>query len=247
MRTGLRRSLLALALLVGACFDGEEPTEGLPCVQNSNCGGQLLCINGFCGGEEILVGGDPCEIGGNVCVDANTLGVCNLADQSTTMVACDESCEGSGYSSSIGCRTSTGSKHQCYCDQATADCDVAAGPTCSGAVLLECNGGELDVTDCREMCQATGQLGSCDVYAADGPACVCSSGSCSEGETFCQDDLTEVRCVGGVWQPQPCSDAACHQLQCPSDYSSCPDDYQAQSLGCGYDSSNSRTGCRCTT
>jgi hypothetical protein len=241
MRNGL---WVALALFLGACFDGEDLTEGLPCVQNSNCGGSQLCINGFCGGEEIQQGGDPCEVGGNVCVDGNTLGVCNLSDMSTMEVSCDASCEGSGFSTSLGCRSSTGSKHQCYCDQASAQCTETL---CSGNVLLECNGGDIDVTDCREMCQASGQTGSCQ---QDGTtlvfSCVCAPGTCYDGDTFCQDDNTEIRCVGGVWQPQACSDASCHGLQCPSEFS-CPEGYQGQTLGCGYDGTNSRSGCRCTT
>lgn len=236
-----------LALALGACFDGEELTEGLPCQQNSHCGGQLLCVNGICGepegnDEDDTLGGDPCAVGGNVCLDGNTLGVCNLSDNSTTQVSCDDSCEGSGYARSLGCRSSTGSKHQCYCDQLTTQCTET---TCNGPVLLECVGSEIEATDCRQLCQQTGQVGSCQSnYQTGALECFCSPGTCYEGETFCQSDDVEVRCVGGVWQPQPCSDAACQMTQCPYD-GACVDGYQAQTLGCGFNGSSN--GCRCTT
>lgn len=248
MRNALRRSLAALALLVGACFDGEELTEGLPCVQNSNCGGQQLCINGFCGGEEeeIEQGGNPCEIGGNVCLDGNTLGVCDLDTMSTMAISCDDRCESSGYSSSIGCRTTMGAKHDCYCDLSTLACDSAIdGDSCPGSSLVECVTNRIEVTDCDEVCQESGQIGSCSSPDYENYECTCSPGACSEGATFCQDDTTEARCVSGVWQLQPCSDAACQQTQCPSEYSYCPEGYVAQTLGCGYDG-NGNMACRCT-
>lgn len=244
---------LGMALVVGGCFDGEELTEGRLCLKNTDCGGTLLCqldADGVprCGGEEAMepAGTDPCEAGGNTCVDSNTLGVCNLADNSTMEVSCDTSCEQSGYSRSLGCHASMGSKHQCYCDQSSST-TTCTGNSCSGNVLLECDGTQVDAyTDCDEVCQATGQVGSCDIYATPVPACSCTSGACSEGATFCQDDNTEVRCIGGVWQPQSCSSAACQQAQCPVDYNSCPEGYTAESLGCGYDSNNANMGCRCT-
>jgi hypothetical protein len=252
MRIGLRGCVAALALMAGACFDGEELTEGLMCLQNSHCGGQQLCINGICGepeaededdtGVDTQGNVDPCASAGNVCVDGNTLGVCNFSDMTTTEVSCDETCESSGFSQSLGCRSSTGSKYQCYCDQLTTQC---TDTTCSGAVLLECATSEIEATDCREMCQGIGQAGSCTSnYDTGAYECVCSPGTCYDGETFCQDDDTEIRCVGGVWQPQSCSDAACHMAQCPYE-GACAADYQAQTLGCGFNGSGN--GCRCTT
>ncbi len=250
-----RIAWMGLVLALGACFDGEELTEGLPCRKNGDCGGAQLCIDFICGepsgegGDEF--GGNPCELGGNVCVDENTLGICDLGTQGTMEISCDERCESSGYSSSIGCRNTMGAKHDCYCDLATLSCDTATfEPSCSGSVLTECDDGELDVTDCEKMCQESGQAGFCEqlydsVTGEYSYQCTCSAGSCSEGATFCQDGQTQALCVSGVWQLQPCTDGLCHMSQCPGDFSSCPEDYQAQSLGCGYDGSGN-TGCRCT-
>jgi hypothetical protein len=255
----MRSGALAFAFALGGCFDGEELTRGKACEQNSHCGGSLLCQTGFCGGadeggdddgDDDDGGGNPCELGGNVCVDDETLGVCDLSDGSTMQVSCEERCTSSGYARAAGCATAMGPKHDCYCDYGTLACDAGTAPTCVGNSVVSCVAGRIEVTDCDELCQETGQIGSCSNYYDDVTQmyvyeCVCSSGACSEGATFCQDDTTEARCVSGVWQLQPCSDTLCHQTQCPSDYNYCPEGYQAESLGCGYDGSGN-SGCRCT-
>jgi hypothetical protein len=249
----MRAGWIGVLLALGACFDGEELTAGLPCRNNGDCGGAQLCINFVCGEEdEPDQGGNPCELGGNVCVDANTLGVCDLDTQSTMAISCDDRCESSGYADAIGCRSTMGAKHDCYCDLSTLSCDSATQEdSCSGSILIECQTGRLEITDCAEECQESGQLGYCETVD-DGTGtgtyvgqCTCGSGACSDGATFCQDDGNQAVCAGGVWQLQPCTDGLCQMSQCPGEYHSCPEDYDAQSLGCGYDGS-SRTGCLCT-
>jgi hypothetical protein len=251
----MRTAWIGLVLALGACFDGEELTEGLPCRNNGDCGGAQLCVNFLCGepdgggGDDF--GGNPCEIGGNVCVDANTLGVCDLDTQSTMSISCDERCESSGYAEAIGCRSTMGAKHDCYCDLSTLACDSATqDDSCTGNVLVECQINRIEITDCSEECQESGQLGQCETIYDDiaqvyNGQCTCVAGACNEGATFCQDDGNQAVCVSGVWQLQPCTDGLCHMSQCPDSYNYCPEDYDAQSLGCGYDG-NSRTGCLCT-
>jgi hypothetical protein len=267
--------MLAFVFLPFACGDGDAPSKSEACTQNSDCEGQPLCIEGTCrdeiettsdgdegdtttdpgsdstsdnDGGDTTFGGDPCELGGNVCLDANTLGECNEADQSTTQVSCDAWCDSMGFSAALGCSVAMDAKHQCYCDQATASCTES---TCGGGnVLAECNEGVLAVRDCEGECQAKGLSGECG-YDFENASYFCNctgSFGCVEGTTFCQDSLTEVRCVGGVWQqPQLCSDEACHMEVCLDTPSSCPQDYQAQTLGCGYDSFYGDTGCLCTS
>jgi hypothetical protein len=254
MRRARSSSPALFALAVAACFDGAELTRDLPCTKHTHCGGQDLCINGTCqnpdtaggdddGGDDGS-GGDPCATGGNVCLDANTLGVCDLDTQMTMPISCDERC---GTLDAIGCRSAMGPQHDCYCDQATAACNDTDVPTCNGTVRVACSGGQLDLTDCDEVCQETGQVGSCNQYggaSGNEAVCECSTGSCYDGASFCQDDDTAARCMSGVWQLTPCTDAACQELQCPESYNTCPENYQAQTLGCGY--TNSDLGCLCT-
>lgn len=250
----MRTVWLGVLLALGACFDGEELTEGLPCRNNGDCGGAQLCVNYICGepesGDEF--GGNPCELGGNVCVDENTLGICDLGTQQTMSISCDERCESSGYSSAVGCRTARTGMHDCYCDLATLSCDEATQTdSCNGSVLVECNDGRLDTTDCEEMCQESALNGNCEQTGTDPNTgayiyeCVCVTGACYDGATFCQDGNTQALCVSGVWQLQPCTDGLCHMSQCPDEFSGCPEGYHAQSLGCGYDGAGN-TGCRCT-
>lgn len=269
--------LLALALLPFGCGDGDAPTEGVACTHNSDCEGQQRCIDSTCRDEVETTtdsdgaetaetaetttdsdgadtttgadyGGDPCELGGNVCLDENTLGTCNVADQSTTPLSCDDACASMGFSTAIGCSVATEGKHQCYCDQASATCTESS---CGGGLALaECIGGMLSVTDCNQECQAQGLPGDCG-YDQQSASYFCNCIGpylCTEGATFCQDPLTEMRCMNGVWQPQPCSDQACHMKVCLDEFQPpCPADYQAQTLGCWYDSYYGETGCLCTS
>jgi len=264
------RLMLALVLLPFGCGNGHDPNETVACTQNSDCEGQQLCIDGTCSDEidtttdgnsgettteadegqsttDTTDGGDPCELGGNVCLDDNTLGLCDVADQSTMAMSCDQQCESMGFSMAIGCSVAIEGKHQCYCDQASVTCMES---TCGGGLALaECIGGVLSVRDCEQECQAKGLTGDCGYDDASASYfCNCSGPyGCTEGATFCQDSLTEMHCVNGVWQPQACSDDACHAEQCMGEFSNCPEDYQARTLGCGYDSYYGDTGCLCTS
>jgi hypothetical protein len=268
------RLTLALVFLPLACAD-DGPTENATCTQDSDCSDRQRCVEGTCRDDvetatgddtgptttgddagqtttgddtgQTTTGADACEQGGNVCLDENTLGMCNVADQSTTVVSCDDWCASMGFSAALGCNVATQDEHQCYCDQATATCTES---TCGGGLALaECIGGMLDVRDCQGVCQADGLEGDCrydDVTAS--LFCDCAGPfPCTENNTFCQDAQTEMFCTNGVWQPQPCSDEACHAETCLIEFADCPADYQARTLGCGYDSYYGDMGCLCTS
>jgi len=226
--------------------DGGETTTGADGGETTTEADGGETTTGADGGET-TAGGDPCELGGNVCLDENTLGVCNVADQSTMPVSCDDSCAAMGFSTAIGCNVATGEKHQCYCDQLTATCKESF---CGGGnVLAGCNGGVLNVRDCEQECQANGLFGECG-YDQQTAAYFCNCTGpfpCVEGSTFCQDSLSEMRCTAGVWEAQLCSDEACDAEQCVDEFSNCPAGYHPQTLGCGYDSFYGDTGCLCTS
>lgn len=253
------RRMLALVFVSFGCSGRDAPTDdetttgadGHETTTGDHAGGTTSGSDagGTTSGSdagETATGGDPCELGGNVCLDENTLGVCNVADQSTMPVSCADTCMSMGFSNAIGCRVATEGVHQCYCDQATATCTESA---CGGGnVLAECTDGVLDPRDCEQECQAMGMSGECSYDQLNALySCNCTGASpCTENTTFCQDSMTQMRCANGVWQPQACTDEACDAEQCMAELSSCPPGYHAQTLGCGYDSFYGDTGCRCT-
>jgi len=263
------RVLLVLGLIACGCRDADDANEAVACAHDSECDGQV-CVMGVCrdGGATTgsghdsavetstsdttatgdtagtTVGADPC---GNVCLDDDTLGVCNVVDQSIMPVSCTQACAAMGFSSAIGCNVATSGSHQCYCDEASAGCTESA---CGGGnALAECLGGMLTVRECEQECEESqGSAGECAYNQVEGfYFCNCIAGSCVEGTTFCQDELTEMVCLGGSWQAQPCSDAVCHEEVCEVEFASCPPDYQARTLGCGYNSFYGDMGCRCTS
>lgn len=271
----LRLIAVSVLLMPLGCGDRGDSTGAAACAQDTDCNGRGPCVDGTCrdevtttsadvgeppttdgadggqtstegDGSETSGGGDPCQLGGNVCLDAATLGVCNTSDQSTTPVSCDASCASMGFSSAIGCSAATDGKHQCYCDQASASCmESSCG---GGKALVECVDGVINVTDCEQECESDGLPGDCGYDEVTASYfCNCTGPYlCTENATFCQDASTEMRCIEGAWQPRPCSDEECHAAQCADEFSECPADYEARSLGCGYDNAIGDTGCLCT-
>lgn len=96
-------SAALLGITLGACFNGEQ-AEGLPCDDSSQCGPQLECVDGYCGGvfacadgstiEAMLAcnGTPDCEDGSDE--DGTTCGTDAFFCDDGTTIPIEQACDG---------------------------------------------------------------------------------------------------------------------------------------------------------
>ncbi|MEM9459595.1 MAG: DUF4215 domain-containing protein, partial [Myxococcota bacterium] len=135
-----------LALLLGACFAGDF-VMGLPCQSDADCGPQLACVDGLCGGpgDRALCGnglldqGEECD-DGNTDEDDACTPMCRQPVCGDGFIAPGEECDDGN--------TADG-------DECTADC--LRPSVCGNGVAEpgeECDDGNTEPGDtCTPQCQ----------------------------------------------------------------------------------------------
>ncbi len=179
--------------LLGACFSGGF-VQGLPCSADADCGPQLQCQEGLCGGP-----GDPALCGnglhdvGEECDDGN------LDDGDACTPSCQLPVCGDGY---VG--PSEG------CD----DGNTVDGDGCTAACQLptDCGNGEVEPGEecddgnnaAEDACTPACQLPVCgDGYL--GPGEVCDDGNTDDGDACASD--CQGTCGNGAVEPgEECDD-----------------------------------------
>lgn len=187
----VRRWWLGLALgagvTAGGCFDGEELTDGLPCTEDSHCGGSLRCL-----ADPAYPGTLSCQQVDSACPDTDA-----SCDSSATTVS---TTAGTMSTTADSMSTTVGST----CVSLGESC--ANGEVCcTGSCLDDGTGTALTCrqtcsygTECAESCCCTplGATGynTCEDTSFCGPEAACPSAGCASPGSLCSYDAD---CCGG--------------------------------------------------
>lgn len=153
-----------LALAGGACFTGDF-AQGLPCESDSDCGPQLQCLEGLCGGL-----GDPALCGNGLLDTEEECDDGNLRDGDACTPSCRFPVCGDGYAAlNEACddgNTDDGDDCTATCQRPPIPATCGNGSVESGE---ECDDGNLDEGDtCTPACR----LPICgDGFLASGEEC----------------------------------------------------------------------------
>jgi cysteine-rich repeat protein len=183
----MRLACLCLALLLGACFDGDF-AQGLPCSVDADCGPAFACIEGVCGGPgDRALCGNGLRDQGEACDDGNTnegdacTPTCHVPVCGDGFEAPDEQCDDGNTSNGDGC-----SENCDFCgdgiEQPWEQCDdgnTAEGDDCTPACVLPVcgdgfeapgevcdDGDEIDSVDCTTACTASPQTPTLELNLA---------------------------------------------------------------------------------
>lgn len=171
--TTKRPALLGLTLLFAACFAGDF-VQGLPCTDDLDCGPDLGCFEGHCGGlGELGVCGNGLVDQGEQCDDGNVAALDDCTPNCTLPV-CGDGFEALGETCDDG-NTLDGDGCSAHCDacgdgltQDWEDCDTA-DPTAAGECTPACrfnvcgdgfvgpaeacdDGNDIETDDCTTAC-----------------------------------------------------------------------------------------------
>jgi cysteine-rich repeat protein len=177
-----------LALLFGACFDGDF-VQGLPCASDADCGPNLGCVEGLCGGPgESSVCGNALVEQGEDCDDGNTIdgdgcsSSCDRCGDGITQSSedCDDGNTAEGDACTPACRfPSCGDGYQApaeACDDGnqigTDDCTPACElPACNDGFVNVASevcddGNQIETDDCTTQCSESPQTPTLELTLA---------------------------------------------------------------------------------
>ena len=184
----------ALAGLLGACFDEEELTDGLPCTQDSHCGGNLQCLAGVCGNSG---GADDASSGMTTVAMTDA----SASSAESACVSEGQSCAG-GQACCVGICADYGGSQVCA-QSCSSGAECAS--TCCCAPLTDGTGSAcVETSNC-------GQEAACVSAGCASPGSQCYSDTdCCGGRCSLNGAGTANQCFKTCTVPTDCVSGCCN-------------------------------------